>query len=142
MSVKKYYDLGKNILYPINRSITGEGIRKTLAIIKSQFPNLKIKSIKSGTKAFDWTVPPEWNVKEAYVEDKYGKKIIDFKNNNLHLLGYSMPVKKKILKQELLRRINVLEKQPNAIPYICSYYKKNWEFCTIFNQKKKNQEKI
>jgi aminopeptidase-like protein len=137
MSIKKYYNLGKNILYPINRSITGKGTRKTLAIIKSQFPNLKIKSIKSGTKAFDWTVPPEWNVKEAYIEDKYGEKIIDFKNNNLHLLGYSMPVKKKILKQELLSRIDVLEKQPNAIPYICSYYKKTWGFCTSFNQKKK-----
>ena len=135
MNLKKYYNLGKNILYPINRSITGDGTKKTLKIIKNQFKDFKIKSIKSGYKVFDWTIPPEWNVKEAYVEDKYGNKIIDFKNNNLHLLGYSIPIRKKILKRELLSRIDVLEKQPNAIPYICSYYKKTWGFCTSFNHK-------
>ena len=137
MKLKKYYNLGRNILYPINRSITGEGIRQTLEIIKNEFPNLKIKKVKSGTKVFDWTVPPEWNVKEAFVKDKYGKKIIDFKKNNLHLLGYSAAIKKKISKNELLGKISALKKQPNAIPYISSYYKKTWGFCASFNQKKK-----
>ena len=137
MKLKKYYNLGRNILYPINRSITGEGIRQTLEIIKNEFPNLKIKKVKSGTKVFDWTVPSEWNVKEAFVKDKYGKKIIDFKKNNLHLLGYSVAIKKKISKNELLSKISALKKQPNAIPYISSYYKKTWGFCASFNQKKK-----
>jgi aminopeptidase-like protein len=83
--MKKYYNLGKHALFPICRSITGSGVRKTLKIIQKEFPGLKIKSIKSGTKAFDWTVPPEWNVSDAYIADKNGLKIIDFKENNLHL---------------------------------------------------------
>ena len=136
MNLKRYYNLGKNVLYPINRSITGKGVRQTLRIIKNEFPELKIKKVKSGSKAFDWTVPPEWNVKQAFIKDKYGKKIIDYKKNNLHLLGYSMPFKKKISKDELLNKIFCLVKQPDAIPYIASYYKKNWGFCTSYNQKK------
>ena len=92
MNLKRYYNLGKNVLYPINRSITGKGVRQTLRIIKNEFPELKIKKVKSGSKAFDWTVPPEWNVKQAFIKDKYGKKIIDIKTNNLHLVGYSEPV--------------------------------------------------
>ena len=105
MSINKYYLIGKQKLYHINRSITGEGVRKTLSIIKNEFSNLNIKKIKSGSKIFDWNVPPEWNVSEAYVEDKLGNKIIDFKNNNLHLVGYSTPINKKIIKNNLLRKL-------------------------------------
>ena len=94
--IKYYYNLAKKILYPINRSITGKGTKKTLEIIKKEFPKLKIKQFKSRSKVFDWNVPPEWNVKKAYIADKKNIKIVDFKNNNLHLLGYSIPVKKKI----------------------------------------------
>ena len=83
----KIYNLGKKI-FRINRSITGNGLRKTLFYIKTELKNLKIFEIKSGTKVYDWNVPPEWNVKKAYVEDKNKKKIIDIKNNNLHLVGY------------------------------------------------------
>ena len=83
-----YFNLGKNVLFPFCRSLTGSGVRKTLKIIKEEFPNLEIKKIKSGTKVFDWTIPPEWNVSSAYVVDKYKNKIIDFKNHNLHLVGY------------------------------------------------------
>ena len=137
MNLKRYYNLGKNVLYPINRSITGKGVRQTLRIIKNEFPELKIKKVKSGSKAFDWTVPPEWNVKQAFIKDKYGKKIIDYKKNNLHLLGYSMPFKKKISKDELLNKIFCLVKQPDAIPYIASYYKKNWGFCVSYEEFKK-----
>ena len=84
------YNLAKK-LFPINRSLTGDGVRQSLKIIKKQIPNLKIKEIKSGTKVFDWVVPEEWNVTEAYIELD-GKKIIDFKNNNLHLVSYSVPI--------------------------------------------------
>lgn len=136
MSVKKYYSLSKKRLFKINRSITGEGIRRTLNIIKKEHSSLKIKSIKSGTKVFDWTIPSEWNVSSAYVIDKKGKKIIDFKNNNLHLVGYSEPIKKKINKIELLKRLYSIKSKPNAIPYITSYYKKNWGFCITHEEKK------
>ena len=88
MKIHELYNFAKNELFRLNRSITGKDTFKTLSLIKKKINNLKIKKFKSGTKVFDWTVPPEWNVKEAFVKDKYGKKIIDFKKNNLHLLGY------------------------------------------------------
>ena len=135
--MKKYYNLGKKKLFPICRSITGPGVRKTLKIIKNQFPKLKIKKIRSGTKVFDWRIPPEWNVKDAYILDKYNNKIVDFKKNNLHLVGYSIPVKKYLNKNELYKNLYFLKKQPEAIPYITSYYKKHWGFCLNYNQKKK-----
>ncbi len=137
MVVKKYYQLGKNSLYPICRSLTGNGVRKTLRIIKKELPKLKIKSIASGSRAFDWKVPPEWNILDAYVLDKNKKKIIDFKKNNLHLVGYSIPINKFVSKKELLDKIHVLPKQKKAIPYITSYYKKYWGFCLSYNEKKK-----
>ena len=129
MSIKKFYNLGKYILYPICRSITGKGIKKTLKIIKNEFPKLKIRKISSCTKVFDWRIPPEWNIKEAFIIDKYKKKIIDFKNNNLHIVNYSKPINKIIFKKKLLNHLYSDKKNPNAIPYITSYYKRNWGFC-------------
>ena len=134
--MKKYYKLGKEVLFPICRSITGSGVRKTLKIIKKEFPELKIKTLKSRTKVFDWDVPPEWNVSDAYVLDKYNNKIIDFKKNNLHLVGYSVPVKKYLFKKELFKNLNFLKNQPKAIPYITSYYKKKFGFCVSYDQYK------
>ena len=99
MSIDKVYNLGIK-LFLICRSITGEGVRETLFLIKKYIPKLKIFEVPSGTKVFDWKIPPEWNVKNAYVLDKFGKKIIDFKKNNLHLVSYSVPVNKKIKKKE------------------------------------------
>ena len=99
MSVSKFYNLGKNKLYPICRSITGNGVRKTLKIIKKNFPKLKIYNVPSGIKVFDWRIPEEWNVSDAYVIDKNNKKIIDFKKNNLHLIGYSTPINKVLTKK-------------------------------------------
>ena len=96
--MKKFYDLGKDILFPICRSLTGNGVRQTLKIIKKNFPVLKIKKIKSSTKAFDWSIPSEWNISDAYVLDKNGLKIIDFSKNNLHLIGYSEPINKTFTK--------------------------------------------
>ena len=147
-SVNKYFNIGKNILFPICRSITGNGTLRTLKIIKKEFSLLKIYSVRSQTKIFDWKVPPEWNVSEAYVIDKFGSKIIDFKKNNLHLLGYSIPVNKKCNKKELFDHIHYLKNQPTAIPYITSYYKKRWGFSITYNEKKlldkkyKNKDKF
>tara|TARA_B100001057_G_scaffold489285_1_gene575265 strand:- start:1542 stop:2831 length:1290 start_codon:yes stop_codon:yes gene_type:complete len=135
--MKKYYELGKKILFPITRSLTGNGVRKTLNIIKKEFPKLKIKKIKSGTKVFDWRVPEEWNISDAYIIDKYGDKIINFKESNLHVVGYSVPVNRIIKKKELLKNLHSLKNQPNAIPYITSYYNKSWGFCLTYNQLKK-----
>ena len=106
MSVKKYYYIGKQKLYPICRSITGSGVRKTLKIIKKEFTKLKIHSVPSGSKVFDWNIPPEWNIRDAYILDKDNKKIVDFKNNNLHLVGYSIPVNKFFSKKELFNHIH------------------------------------
>ena len=134
MTVKKYYNLGKNILFPICRSITGKGTLKTLKLIKKEFKDLKIKKIKSGEKVFDWVIPPEWNIKEAYIVDKNGVKIVDFKNNNLHIIGYSIKVNRIIKKKDLIKNLFYLKEQPDAIPYITSYYKKRWGFCLTYNQ--------
>jgi len=105
MHIKKYYKIGKNILFPFCRSITGYGTKQTLKIIKNEFPRLKIHKVRSGTKVFDWKIPPEWNIFDAYVLDKDNKKIIDFKKNNLHIVSYSTPIKKKIIKKKLLNLI-------------------------------------
>jgi len=129
-----YYQFSKKLLYPLNRSITGKDTLKTLKLIKSLFKNLKIKSIKSNSRVFDWIIPDEWNISDAYIEDKYKKKIIQFKKNNLHLVGYSSPVNIKMNKKELLQKIFFLKSQPNAIPYVTSYYKRDWGFCASYNQ--------
>ena len=136
MGIKIYYNIAKTKLFPITRSLTGDGVKKTLNIIQKEFPKLKIKKIKSGTKVFDWNIPEEWNVKAAYVIDKYNNKIIDFKKNNLHLVGYSIPIKKNITKKELFKNLYFLKNQPKAIPYITSYYKRRWGFCISYNEYK------
>ena len=148
MTIKKYYNQAKNELFPICRSITGDGVRKTLKIIKKNFSSLKIKEVPSGQKVFDWTIPPEWNINNAYVIDKYNNKIIDFKNNNLHIVNYSYPINKILTKKELLKHVHSLPNKKNAIPYVTSYYKKDWGFCTTHKQKieidknYKNQDKF
>ena len=133
--IKKFHLLAKEKLFYICRSITGNGIKKSLRLIKKQFPLLKISSIKSGTKVFDWVVPPEWNISEAYIVDKNKKKIIDFKKNNLHVVNYSTPVTKILNKTQLIKKIYSLKKQKKAIPYVTSYYNRNWGFCASYNQK-------
>lgn len=116
-------------LWPINRSITGTGVRETLKKITELLPNLKIKSVPSGTEVFDWTVPKEWSVSEAYIVTPKGKKICDFSENNLHLIGYSIPFKGSVDLEELKEHLFTLPDQPNAIPYVTSYYKERWGFC-------------
>ena len=96
--IKKVYSLGLKC-FPICRSITGDGNRATLKIFKEKLRLLKIKEIKSGTKVFDWIIPPEWNIKDAYIIDKFNNKIFNFKNNNLHLVSYSKPIKTRLNKK-------------------------------------------
>lgn len=124
-------------LFPIYRSLTGAGVRKTLLIIKKEIPNLKINYFKSGKKVFDWKVPPEWSVKDAYIKNEKGKKIVDFKKNNLSLVVYSQPMNKFINAEKLKKHIFTIPNKPNWIPYITSYYKKFWGFCMSENDKKK-----
>ncbi len=115
-------------LFPICRSITGNGVRQTLNILSELAP-IKQLEFPTGIQVFDWIIPKEWNIKDAYIKDKQGNKLVDFKENNLHVLGYSVPINKKVSKQELLSHIITLPDMPDAIPYATSYYKERWGFC-------------
>ena len=116
-------------LWPLNRSLTGEGVKETLNQISKHIPNLNIDSIKSGTEVFDWVVPKEWDVHGAYIITPSGKKICDFSKNNLHLVGYSVPFEGSVSLNELKKHLYTLPEQPTAIPYVTSYYKERWGFC-------------
>lgn len=116
-------------LFPICRSITGNGVRETLAVLREKIPDLEICEVPSGTPVFDWTVPKEWNITEAYIENSGGERIVDFKDSSLHVVGYSVPVDCRISKKELLDHVYVEEAQPDAVPYVTSYYKERWGFC-------------
>jgi aminopeptidase-like protein len=122
-------------LWQLNRSITGEGVKTTLSILKELNPSLTIHNVPSGTKVFDWQIPLEWHVNDAYILTPCGKKICDFKKNNLHLVGYSVPVKKKLSFEELQKNLHSIPEQPNAIPYITSYYEERWGFCISQNER-------
>jgi len=115
-------------LYPICRSITGNGVRETLKYIKKNI-SIDIHEVPSGTKVFDWTIPKEWNIKDAYVKDSKGNKVIDFQKSNLHILNYSIPVQKKIFLQELKEHLFTIPEHPEWIPYRTSYYNETWGFC-------------
>ena len=122
-------------LFPICRSITGDGVRKTLQMLVEVYGNeINILEVPTGTKVFDWTVPKEWNIKEAYIENSKGQSLIDFKNNNLHVVGYSLPVDKFVDLQELKSVVYTQPDQPDAIPYVTSYYKECYGFCMSQNQ--------
>jgi len=137
---KMMIDFAKE-LYPINRSITGEGVRKTLSLIKKKVP-LKKKSFKSGKKVFDWVIPKEWNISQAYILDLKNKnKYADFNTSNLHIVGYSHPINKIISLNELKKHIHTDKNNKNAIPYVTSYYKKAWGFCMSQNQLKNIKNK-
>ena len=120
-------------LYPICRSITGQGFRETLARIRKEIP-VDVHEVPSETQVFDWTVPKEWNIRDAYVKNARGERIIDFRRHNLHVVNYSVPVHRKMSFAELRTHLHTLPDQPDWIPYRTSYYKENWGFCLSHNQ--------
>lgn len=123
-------------LFPICRSLTGNGVRETFRILKQYYPEITVFEVPSGTAAFDWTIPKEWNIEDAYIEDSQGNKVLDFKENNLHVLGYSTPVDKVMDLEELKEHIYTLQDQPEVIPYVTSYYKERFGFA--MTQRKKD----
>ena len=121
-------------LWKLNRSLTGEGVRETLLRIGNHLPDMVVHSVPSNTKVFDWTVPKEWHVREAYIVAPNGKKICDFSINNLHLVGYSVPFEGNLSLNELKKKLYTLPEQPDAIPYVTSYYEERWGFCLSQNE--------
>ena len=137
MSIKKFYNIGKYQMYPLCRSLSGSGTLETLKIIKKNFKKFKIKKFDSQKRVFDWKVPSQWEIRDAYILDKFNKKIVNFKNNNLHVVGYSIPINKTLNLLQLKKKIYSLPKQTDAIPYMTSYYNKDWGFCVTDKFKRK-----
>lgn len=115
-------------LYPICRSITGEGVRQTLARVRDHIP-LEIREVPSGTQVFDWTVPEEWNIRDAYIKNEAGERVVDFRACNLHVVSYSEPIHRKMSLADLRPRLITLPDQPDLVPYRTSYYNRTWGFC-------------
>ncbi len=129
-----FQDLGERMyrfiseLFPICRSITGEGLRETLRRIRDEIP-LGLFEVASGTQVFDWRVPKEWNVKDAWIKNARGEKVVDFRRSNLHVVNYSIPIRRNIQLAELRQHLHSLPDRPDWIPYRTSYYKEDWGFC-------------
>lgn len=119
--------------YPICRSITGEGLREQLRRIGEHIP-LQFHEVATGTPLFDWTAPLEWNIRDAYVKDAAGHRVVDFQQHNLHVLGYSTPVKRTLSLEELKQHCHTLPDHPGWIPYRTSYYREQWGFCLAQRQ--------
>jgi aminopeptidase-like protein len=129
---ERMYELVRE-LYPICRSITGNGVRETLRRVGEHI-SLKVREVPTGTKVFDWTVPKEWNIKDAYVRNSDGLKVIDFEKSSLHVLNYSTPIRKRMSLAELRKHLYTLPDHPDWIPYKTSYYQERWGFCLSQNQ--------
>lgn len=120
-------------LYPICRSISGDGVRRTLEVIREHIL-LAVHEVPTGTRVFDWTIPKEWNIRDAYVKDARGRKVIDFKKSNLHVVSYSVPVHKRVSLTELKEHLHTLPEHPDWVPHKTSYFKEDWGFCLSHRQ--------
>jgi aminopeptidase-like protein len=130
---REAYDLARS-LFPLPRSLTGDGVRETLRIVRQVVP-LEVTEVPSGTPIFDWTVPREWNVADAWIADASGRRIVDFRENNLHLLGYSRPVRETMTGAELDEHLHSLPEHPDWIPYRTAYWADTWGFCLSERQR-------
>src|SRR5262245_26280532 len=132
-------DVGEEIyalaakLYPICRSITGNGVRETLGVLAAHI-DLKVHEVPTGTAVFDWTIPREWNIRDAYIKNARGEKVVDFARSNLHVMSYSVPVRSTVSLAELKRHVHTLPEQPDLVPYRTSYYSDSWGFCMAHHQ--------
>jgi aminopeptidase-like protein len=132
-------DIGEEIfalaaeIYPICRSITGNGVRDTLGLLAAHI-DLEVHEVPTGTAVFGWTIPREWNIRDAYVKDRHDQKVVDFNKSNLHVMSYSVPVRKHVPLAELKQHIHTLPEQPDLIPYRTSYYGEDWGFCLPHRQ--------
>ncbi|MGB5814904.1 MAG: DUF4910 domain-containing protein [Thermoanaerobaculia bacterium] len=126
-------------LFPICRSITGDGLRRTLEIVRQLVP-LEVIEVPSGTAVFDWTVPNEWNIRDAYIKGPDGEKVVDFGEHNLHVVGYSVPIRQTMPLEELEKHLHSLPEQPELIPYRTSYYNEIWGFCLSHDRRTKLEE--
>ena len=122
-------------LFPICRSITGNGFRQSLEMIREAVPEIKVFEVPSGTQVFDWTVPKEWNIRGGWIRTMKGETVVDFRDSNLHVLGYSLPIHQTVSREELLEHVYTQPDQPDWIPYVTSYYKERWGFCMSERQK-------
>src|SRR5262245_15855100 len=120
-------------LFPICRSITGNGVRETLRILQKHIP-IEVHNVPSGSQVFDWTVPREWNIADAYVKNSRGERVIDFRRSNLHVVSYSVPIKRRMSLAQLRPHLFTLPDHPDWIPYRTSYYNEHWGFCLSHNQ--------
>lgn len=131
--IEKELEIYFDKLWPICRSITGDGLRESFEILQELVP-LTLSEVPTGTEVFDWKIPKEWNIHDAYIICPNGEKIANFKINNLHVVNYSVPVNLELPFDELVKHLNYIEEMPDAIPYITSYYKETWGFCISYNE--------
>src|SRR5690349_13896365 len=131
---EQMYDLVAE-LYPICRSITGNGVRQTLRRLQQEIP-LELHEVASGTRVFDWTVPNEWNIRDAYIKTSRGERVVDFRESNLHVVNYSVPVRRTVTLAELKPHLYSLPEHPDWIPYRTTYYQEGWGFCLSHRQLK------